>query len=112
MASTPESKVKQKIKKILEKYNAYFFFPSSGAYGRRGIPDIIGCHDGRFFSIEAKATDKDKPTELQKNEMKKIRDHDGMAWIVTGDNVAEFEEEFVWWISYDEFARRRPSYDT
>jgi hypothetical protein len=31
--------------------------PQSGPYGRRGIPDFIGCSRGRFFAIEAKALD-------------------------------------------------------
>jgi hypothetical protein len=38
---TPEAKVKNKVKKILDEYGVYHFSPQTGGYGRSGVPDII-----------------------------------------------------------------------
>jgi Holliday junction resolvase len=53
--STPETKVKQRVRKVLEEHNAYCFLPATGGYGRSGIPDIVGCYNGCFFAVECKA---------------------------------------------------------
>ncbi len=52
---TPEGKVKKKVAELLKQYGAYYFFPAMGAFGRAGIPDIVGCYRGRFFAVECKA---------------------------------------------------------
>jgi len=41
MATTPEAKVKAKVKAVLNKYGAYHFSPATGGYGKSGVPDII-----------------------------------------------------------------------
>lgn len=60
MAKTPEGKVKDEIKAFLDSLGAecWYFMPMMMGYGRKGIPDFIGCYKGRFFSIEAKAPGK------------------------------------------------------
>ena len=75
--ATPEKKVKERAKKILNELGAYYFFPSSGYGGRSGVPDIIGCYEGLFFGIECKAG-KNKPTKLQLKELKDIEDSGGL----------------------------------
>lgn len=85
--STPEHKVKQKAVKALRDINAYYFFPVGGGYGRAGIPDIIGCYNGKFFGIECKAGT-NKPTALQMREMGAIEDSGGKTLVVNEDNVA------------------------
>ena len=55
MAKTPEKKVKEKVTSVLKSIGAYYFYPVSGGYGRSGVPDIIGCYQGKFFGIECKA---------------------------------------------------------
>ena len=87
MAATPESKVKAKIKKILEENNVYYAMPIGTGYGRSGVPDFLCCVEGRFLAIEAKATDKDKPTALQMREMKRIEDVGGGAVVIHEGNV-------------------------
>ena len=54
MSKTPESKVKQKVKSLLDEHGAYHNWPVPGGYG---IPmlDAVGCHCGVFFAIETKA---------------------------------------------------------
>lgn len=78
---TPEGKVKVKIKRLLFRYNAYFFMPATGGYGRSGVPDFVGCVNGKFFAIETKAAD-NKPTALQQEELDSIRQHKGVAFVV------------------------------
>lgn len=58
-----ESRVKDHIKRLLKKYKCYYFMPVQSGYGSATL-DIIGCHKGRFFSVEAKAPGK-HPTPRQ-----------------------------------------------
>jgi hypothetical protein len=56
MTSTPEKKVKLKVRAILDwDKDIYYFTPMTGGYGRSGVPDIVGCYKGRFFAIECKS---------------------------------------------------------
>ena len=74
MAMTPEKKVKQTIAKVLKEMGAYYFFPATGGYGRSGVPDIVGCYEGKFFGIECKAG------------------NNTTTALVNEDNVATFKE--------------------
>ena len=87
---TPESKVKDKAKKILESIGAYYFMPATGGYGRSGIPDIVGCLNGIFFAIECKANG-GRPTALQLREIDRINVVGGFAIVVDEDNVSLLE---------------------
>ena len=87
MATTPEAKVKAKIKKILEENGVYYAMPIGTGYGRSGVPDFLCCVDGKFLAIEAKATDKDKPTALQMREMKRIEEAGGETIVIYAENV-------------------------
>lgn len=91
MASTPEGKVKNRVKDILKGLGAYQFSPQSGVYGRSGVPDIVGCYKGRFFGIECKANG-GKATALQLKELQNITDAGGIAMLVNEDNVPEVSE--------------------
>ena len=86
MALTPEGKVKKKIVAYLKEIGAYYFFPATGGYGKSGMPDIVGCYKGKFFGIEVKAG-KNKPTELQKNELKQIAQAGGIATVTNEDTI-------------------------
>jgi Holliday junction resolvase len=83
---TPEKKVKNLVVKQLKEIGAYYFFPATGGYGRSGVPDVVGCWNGRFFAIECKAG-KNTTTALQEFEIKKIREVGGVAWVVNEQNM-------------------------
>jgi Holliday junction resolvase len=83
---TPEKKVKNLVVKQLKEIGAYYFFPATGGYGRSGVPDVVGCWNGRFFAIECKAG-KNTTTALQEFEIKKIREVGGVAWVVNEQNI-------------------------
>ena len=87
---TPESKVKKKVAEVLKKYECYYFFPAMGAFGRAGVPDIIGCYRGYFFAVECKAG-KGKTTALQDAEIEKIRRAGGKAFVINESNIDMLE---------------------
>ena len=90
---TPEAKVKKKVVAILKKYEAYYFYPVTGGYGRSGVPDVIACHDGRFIGIECKAGS-NKPTPLQQKNLDDIQAAGGIALVVNEDNINTVEKLF------------------
>lgn len=87
---TPEGKVKEKAKRILESIGAYYFMPATGGYGRSGVPDIVGCLNGVFFAIECKANG-GRPTALQLREIDRINVAGGFAIVVDEGNVSLLE---------------------
>jgi len=84
MAATPEAKVKAKIDAMLKSKGprVWFFKPASGAFGKSGIPDYIICVVGVFLAIEAKASEKNKPTAMQERQMQYIRSSGGIPYVV------------------------------
>ena len=86
MAATPESKVKKKVAEALKKLGVYYFYPVTGGYGRSGVPDIVGCYNGKFFGIECKAG-KGKTTPLQEMNINQIRAAGGIAAVVNEENM-------------------------
>ena len=83
---TPEAKVKDKVRKILDEMGAYYFMPMSFGYAKAGIPDIVGCHRGVFFGLECKAG-KGTTTALQERELRRIKESGGIALVVNEENV-------------------------
>jgi pantoate kinase len=90
MATTPEAKVKAKIKVILKVYDIYYAMPIGTGYGNSGVPDFLCCVRGRFLAIEAKAG-KGKTTALQDKNIKQIIASGGLAIVVNEDNIEELE---------------------
>tara|TARA_R110000782_G_scaffold12839_1_gene38061 strand:- start:164 stop:439 length:276 start_codon:yes stop_codon:yes gene_type:complete len=74
------------VTKYLKEMGAYYFYPVTGGYGRSGVPDIIGCHKGKFFGIECKAG-KNKPTPLQEKNLQDISSAGGIALVINEDNM-------------------------
>lgn len=91
MAATPESKVKDKLRKYLSQLGIYHFMPAANGFGRAGIPDIIGCYNGQFVAFECKAG-KGKTTALQEREIHNIQLAKGWAFVITELNVDHVEE--------------------
>ena len=85
---TPEGKVKQQCKRLLEDVGAYYYMPVQNGMGVVGVPDIIACVDGKFLAIETKAPGKLKNvTANQQNQIDKINAAGGTA--VALDDPAE-----------------------
>jgi Holliday junction resolvase len=90
MAITPETKVKRRVTVILNKYDAYFFFPASNGFGRAGIPDIIACYRGQFIAIECKAG-KNTTTALQRRELSAIESAGGYQLVINETNIEQVD---------------------
>ena len=91
MAGTPESKVKDKARKLFKKYGVWYHFVANNGYGSSGCPDALLCVKGRFLAVEFKATAKDKPTALQQLQIDSIRSNQGLALVVHEDNLDMLE---------------------
>ena len=77
-----EKDIVSNIRKYLKTVPGCFFWKEHGGmYGTAGIPDIILCFNGRFIALEVK-NETGKPTDLQKNTIKKIRAAGGTAEVV------------------------------
>ena len=91
MAATPESKVKKRVREVLDKLDIYHFMPPANGLGRAGIPDIIACMDGHFIAIECKAGS-GKTTALQERELDRIHNAGGTTYIARESNIDELQQ--------------------
>jgi hypothetical protein len=91
MASTPEKKVKDKVRKILSEVNAYVVTPATHGYGTSGVPDLLVCYHGRFLGIECKAGS-NQPTALQIRNLSQIATAGGYTLVVNEDNIEDVED--------------------
>jgi hypothetical protein len=88
MATTPEGKVKAKIKGYLDSLGVWHFSPPANGFGRSGIPDLVCCYKGRFIGIEVKAPGKTRnTTTMQDREIAAINAAGGTALVV--DDVSQ-----------------------
>jgi len=92
--ATPEAKVKAKVVAQLKVLGAYYFYPVTSGYGSSGVPDIVGCLNGKFFGIECKAG-KNKPTPLQEKNLKMIEATGGIALVINENNLKEVTERLT-----------------
>jgi len=73
--------------------NAFFYKVHGGMYQRSGLPDIIGCHNGRCYGIELKVGT-NKPTELQERTLDQMSQSGAIVGVCyTLDEVQELIEE-------------------
>ena len=82
MATTPEGKVKEQVKKLLKKYGVYYHMPVQNGMGAPSL-DFICCANRQYLAIETKAPG-GKPTPRQENTIHQIRTAGGIAFVVDG----------------------------
>ena len=92
MAMTPERRVKNQVRKVLDKLGAYYVMPVTGGYGNSGAPDFLVCLHGRFVGIECKAG-KNTTTPLQEKNLRQIEKSGGVALVFNDENVDVCETE-------------------
>jgi hypothetical protein len=56
------------------------FKSHGGPFQQAGLPDIVGCYEGRFFGLELKMPG-NKPTRLQEITLEHIRNSGGIAGV-------------------------------
>jgi Holliday junction resolvase len=74
----------------LEEYGAYYFMPTTGGYGRSGVPDIVACLRGKFIGIECKANG-NRPTALQEKNLMEIMNVGGFAVAIDENGIELFK---------------------
>lgn len=94
VAMTPEKKVKNGVRLVLDKLGAYYVMPVTNGFGKQGAPDFLVCLKGKFFGIECKAG-KGKTTALQELNLQHIRDAGGIALVVYEDDVPMLVERLT-----------------
>lgn len=93
---SPEGLEKDEIRKFLGILGSsvWHFCPYMRGMGKNGVPDIVGCYKGRFFSIEVKR-EGGKPTAIQTRRMQEIVDAGGLAFCGCAEIVIrDFRQAF------------------
>lgn len=80
MATTPEGKVKEKVKRLLKKYGCYQFWPVQMGYGSPTL-DCLACYNGYFIGIETKAPGK-RPTPRQELTIEDMRKASASVFVI------------------------------
>ena len=91
--STPEGRVKERVKKVLKQHNAYWHMPVQNGMGSPSL-DFVVCHRGRFCGIETKAGSK-RPTPRQETTMRQMEEAGGFVLLV---NEVEGLNELESWL--------------
>jgi len=94
MASTPEKRVKDAVKKLLAQYAVYQHWPVQNGMGKPCL-DCHGCHCGQYFAIETKAPG-NKLTERQHNTRIDIENAGGIVFVIDGTEPKNFSELKLW----------------
>jgi len=90
---TPEGKIKAAIKRLLAKYKHYGWWPVPCGYGQNSL-DWIGCINGKFVAVEAKAPGK-KLTPLQWSTFNRIKENKGEVFVIDGLESLEQFRRFL-----------------
>lgn len=97
MSQTPEAKVKERIREVLDAIGAVYSMPIGSSYGRANMCDFVVClPDGKYLEIEAKAYNY---SNIRPNQIKKIdqvRDIGGLALVIHQDNLHDLIELIAW----------------
>lgn len=100
---TPEGKIKEKVKKLLDprRPKLYYEMPVPAGYGRPSL-DFVGCYYGKYFAVETKRRGK-RLTDRQEGTRDDMRAAGGMVFEVLGD--AGLDELSAWLESVEEANR-------
>lgn len=95
MATTPEGRVKRKLRKLLAQYpDVYTYWPVPTGFGKTTL-DVLGCYRGMFFTVETKAPGK-KPTLRQDGEHRAIAQAMGKVFVIAGEDSPVFDDLQQW----------------
>lgn len=61
----------------------FWWKDAAGPYQQKGIPDIVGCHEGRFFGFEVKRPLVGELSAIQRHTLAAINAAGGTAYVVT-----------------------------
>lgn len=78
-----ETDLKKKVRTFLTDKGWFIKYYSGKGMGQAGVPDFIGCMEGRFVSIELK-TETGKLSRLQEHTINEIKKQNGISVVVYG----------------------------
>lgn len=95
---TPEGRVKEKIKKVLDIYRdrVYVFMPVPNGYGKTTV-DYLGIFHGLGFAIEAKRPGK-RPTSKQLAVLEEVVAAGGVSFAVSDDEELQAFADWLYMI--------------
>jgi len=67
-----ERDLQKVVFEFLRKAGAWFYHPRETRKGSDGIPDIVGCLNGKFFAIELKSPSYKDPAKHLRSEQRKV----------------------------------------
>lgn len=85
-----EKQFENKIKDELHNRGAWRVKFFANAFTPAGVPDVLVCYNGRFLGIEVKGGSSYGLTELQKFNLKKIREAGGIGICVYPSGWEQF----------------------
>ena len=89
---TPEGKVKEKVKRLLKQYGAYWHMPVQNGMGAPSL-DFVGCFKGWYYAVETKAGNKG-PTPRQEATIHQMELAGGKCFVV--NEVSGLDELERW----------------
>lgn len=89
--STREKVFENRIKKFLTDEGCWHVKFFGNGMTRKGVPDILACVNGYFVAIEVKA-ENGRPSELQKYNVRKIRESGGIAVVLYPSQWDKFKD--------------------
>ena len=95
MATTPEGRVKNRLKYLFKRLDVWHFMPQAGAFGKAGIPDFVLIVEGRFVGVECKAGKSKRPTLLQQLPMEGIEKAGGKCFVVYDYDTQDELERWI-----------------
>ncbi len=81
----PETRFKDRVKPRLQSIPKIYFYKTQQV-ALKGIPDFVGCANGRFFALELKS-EKGRATPLQMKVLRDIEDAGGFARVMNPENA-------------------------
>jgi Holliday junction resolvase len=89
MATKPETNLRTRIvKKLKEQRGGFWVVMHGSAMQTKGMPDILGCWQGRYVGLEVKQPG-EGPTRLQTHRIEQITRAGGLAGVITSYEEAE-----------------------
>ena len=87
-----ESNLQAKILEYLKGYGCYCVNVHGSSYMAKGTPDILACHNGKFYAIETKVG-KNCTSTAQQIQHKRIQDAGGV--VIVPYTFQEFLDHFL-----------------
>ena len=87
--ANPETVLVNKIIKALKQRGGFWFKVHGSAFQTSGIPDIVGCYQGRFIGFEVKLPETAQATSMRQRLMlKRIYAAGGIPRVITSAQAA------------------------